>query len=132
MPKAEITQRLREERERLGLTQAVLAARCGVSAPSQNGYESGTRVPDSEYLERAHLAGVDTHYILTGDREPQVPFDWAAHDSIQLTIENFLSDRGITLPFEKRMELVRYFMKRRDLNDKIDPKLIRETLELVA
>lgn len=57
-----IGQRIREERERLGLKQDQL----GVAPKTQRFYESGERSPDAEYLGRFAEAGADVLYVLTG------------------------------------------------------------------
>jgi len=62
------SERLREERKRLGLSQAVLAQLGGVRARAQGNYENGERSPDAEYLSRIARAGVDVHYVITGQR----------------------------------------------------------------
>jgi transcriptional regulator with XRE-family HTH domain len=63
-----IGDRLREERERLGLNQTDLAAKVGVSKNSQYNYEKGERSPDAEYLAALQGVGADTTYILLGQR----------------------------------------------------------------
>lgn len=60
--------RLKEERQRLGVSPAELASTCGVSRTTQFAYESGDRAPDADYLERAVGAGMDVQYVLTGVR----------------------------------------------------------------
>jgi phage repressor protein C with HTH and peptisase S24 domain len=60
--------RLKEERQRLGLTQGDFGAKLGVSKTSQFNYEAGDRVPDADYLQRALSLGVDVLYVLTGNR----------------------------------------------------------------
>ena len=65
--------RLREERERLALSQQVLAEKCGVTARSQRNYESGERNPDSAYLAAIAAAGADVLYVLTGQRSLSMP-----------------------------------------------------------
>lgn len=62
--------RLREERERLGLSQAEFGERAGVTKQSQHMYEAGKRSPDSNYLTSVALQGVDVLYVITGRREP--------------------------------------------------------------
>jgi transcriptional regulator with XRE-family HTH domain len=62
--------RLREERDRIRLTQTELATLAGVTRSAQGNYESGARVPDAAYLMRAAAAGVDVLYVLTGRRAP--------------------------------------------------------------
>lgn len=61
-------ERLREERERLGLNQTEFGALGGVRKQAQIKYEKGARKPDAKYLEGIAAAGVDVGYILTGDR----------------------------------------------------------------
>jgi len=60
--------RLREERERLGLSQPAFSrGRKG----SQIRYEKGERNPDTEYLSHVADAGADVQYIVTGRRGSQ-------------------------------------------------------------
>lgn len=61
-------QRLREERERLGMTQLEFGSIGGVLKQAQHRYETGTRKPDIEYLVAIAAAGADVLYILTGQR----------------------------------------------------------------
>ncbi|MGY6037927.1 helix-turn-helix domain-containing protein [Aeromonas sp. AE23HZ002T15] len=58
--------RLREERERLGLTQAAFGAIGGVQKQAQFKYEKGERFPDAGYLMELSKVGVDTQYLLRG------------------------------------------------------------------
>ena len=46
-----IGSRLRQERERLGLSQKVFGEIGGVEANAQGKYESGGRVPKADYLQ---------------------------------------------------------------------------------
>ena len=64
--KQEIGERLRAERNRLGLAQADFGQRCGVTKTTQFNYEAGDRTPHAEYLAVADALGVDTHYVVTG------------------------------------------------------------------
>lgn len=63
-----ISDRLREERERLGLNQVDFGAVGGVKKLAQINYEKGERHPDSAYLAAIAAAGADVLYILTGQR----------------------------------------------------------------
>ena len=63
-------ERLREERKRLGLSQADFGALGGVKANAQGKYESDERSPDATYLNGVMAAGVDVLYVLTGKRTP--------------------------------------------------------------
>lgn len=63
-----IGERLKEERERLGLSQTALAAIGGVGKTTQINYEKGLRNPDSAYLTAVAEDGVDLMYVLAGTR----------------------------------------------------------------
>lgn len=63
-----IGERLREERERLGLSQSAFGAIGGVLKQAQFNYEKGDRFPDAAYLEAVHKAGVDIQYVISGER----------------------------------------------------------------
>lgn len=64
--------RLREERERLKLSQTAFGALAGASKPSQVRYENGERTPDVRYLSALAKHGVDVMYVLTGQRAPWI------------------------------------------------------------
>lgn len=65
-----IGQRLREERERLKLTQPQFAALGGVEKGAQIRYESGKGSPSANHLAAAAEQGLDVLYVITGRREP--------------------------------------------------------------
>lgn len=67
-----INVRLREERERLGLTQKDVAAHVAMTSRAQVMYESGERSPDTKYLAALDQIGFDVLYILTGKRSQSV------------------------------------------------------------
>lgn len=58
--------RLRDERKRLNLSQEEFAALGGVKKGAQFNYENGSRSPDAEYLMAIAKAGVDIQFLLTG------------------------------------------------------------------
>lgn len=66
LPASPVAKRLREERTRLGLSQAAFAECGGVSKVSQFNYESGRRKPGADYLAAVATLGVDVYYVLTG------------------------------------------------------------------
>jgi transcriptional regulator with XRE-family HTH domain len=65
------SKRLREERNRLGLSQDEFAKKADVTKNTQLAYEQGVRPPDVLYLYRIADAGVDLFYLLGRDG------DWA-------------------------------------------------------
>lgn len=66
-----IGERLREERERLGLNQGAFGELGGVKANAQGNYEKGDRYPDAAYLAAVAEQGVDVLYVVTGERTPK-------------------------------------------------------------
>lgn len=57
--------RLRDARNAAGMTQSVLAERCGVDKSAISGYEIGRSEPNMEMLSRLMKAlGVDANYLL--------------------------------------------------------------------
>jgi len=69
-----IGERLRAERERLGMNQTELgAAAGGLDRKSQFNYETGKRSPDASYLEAAASLGIDVRYVITGSRDYDPP-----------------------------------------------------------
>lgn len=84
--------RLREERDRLGLNQTDFGAKGGVSRGTQKAYELGANSPDLRYLAALELAGVDVQYVLSGSRT--LLSELALSPTESKVIENFrtLSD----------------------------------------
>lgn len=60
--------RLREERERLGWSQADFAAFAGASRKSQIRWEQDASYPDAAALAALAAKGVDVQYVITGVR----------------------------------------------------------------
>ncbi len=65
-----IGSRIREERERLGLTQRAFGDIGGVEPNAQGKYESGERTPKLDYLAAVAGRGVDALYVLSGVHTP--------------------------------------------------------------
>lgn len=66
-----IGERLKEERDRLGLTQEHMAGRLNITQKTQGLYERGQRMPNAEYLAAMAALGCDVLYVLTGQRTAQ-------------------------------------------------------------
>lgn len=58
--------RLREERERLGLSQTALAALGGAKMRTLQDWERGLSAVQAEFLAAVGAHGVDVQYIITG------------------------------------------------------------------
>lgn len=92
-----IGERLKEERERLGLNQTDFAALAGASKNTQYNYEKGERSPDSNYLAAAAAQGVDVLYVITGARTPQPSASFTAEETefVQILRSMEESDRAV-------------------------------------
>jgi transcriptional regulator with XRE-family HTH domain len=71
-----IGDRLKDERQRLGMNQTDFGAAGGVQKGAQINYEKGDRYPDAGYLSAIAMAGADVAYILTGKRTGDA--EWTA------------------------------------------------------
>ena len=64
--------RLKEERKRLGLTQASAATHGGVARETWSRYETGALAPGMEVLSALAMNGADANYLLTGRRSAPI------------------------------------------------------------
>ncbi|AHF77588.1 Putative prophage transcriptional regulator [Sodalis praecaptivus] len=81
--------RLKEERERLKLSQEAFGNIGGVKKLAQHKYEKDERAPDSNYLAALSLAGVDILYVLTGRRSPPPGEVFAESEEEKKLLENY-------------------------------------------
>lgn len=95
-----IGDRLREERERLGMSQALFGELGGVKANAQGNYEKGDRYPDAAYLASISEYGVDVLYVVTGERRPSRADSIAADEADLLADYRRLSDAQRASSFE--------------------------------
>ncbi len=65
---ANIGERLRQERARLGLSQGELAEKLSISKTTQFHYEANKRSPDAKYFLLAEKCGIDILFLITGKR----------------------------------------------------------------
>lgn len=100
----EIGARLKEERERLGMTQQDFAALGGASKRSQIEWEKGGQVPNAEFLAAIDGRGVDVLYIVTGRRYEveQVDAELQRMADAWETLDRALAQVGRTLSPEKK------------------------------
>lgn len=61
-------ERLKEERERIGLSQTAFAALAGASKHAQINWEKGAASPNAAALAAWADAGLDVLYVITGKR----------------------------------------------------------------
>jgi len=63
-----VGKRLKEERQRLNMSQDAFGKAGGVGKGAQINYESDARSPDTAYLQGIDAAGADVLYVVTGHR----------------------------------------------------------------
>lgn len=68
-----IGSRLKEERERLGLTQKALGAIGDFGKTTVIAWERGTAFPNALFLADIAAIGADVRYIITGERDAPPP-----------------------------------------------------------
>lgn len=92
--------RLKEERNKKGLTQEEFGLKCGVTKLTQSNYETGKRKPDIEYLDKAGILGCDIQYIITGEKNDLILVSNHAFGESALTIgfqRPWLERKGVNL-----------------------------------
>ena len=62
---SDFSNRLKDERKRLGLTQAEIAEKCGISTRMWVKYEQGLSMPGGEVLMALSRLGVNVAYLFT-------------------------------------------------------------------
>lgn len=77
MKKTTLGERLKNERIRLGLTQTVFGAACGVKKTTQINYEKDLTSPTAAYLIAAREIGIDIWYVVDGKARKNEPSDKA-------------------------------------------------------
>ena len=84
-------ERLREERERMGLSQPKFAALAGTTKQTLFSWESGKTAPDGFQFAALDAAGADVRYIITGERDGPAP-------EVLTSDERLMLDRYRTSP----------------------------------
>ena len=99
--------RLREERERLGLTQREFAEQAGIKRVTQFLYEKEESFPSYRYLIAIAEYGVDMHYLFFGRRQRSGRLDFSPDiliDIYRVVDEVARDDAGNLLPLESRID----------------------------
>lgn len=66
MIKLDIGKRLKEERDRLGLSQQKLSEATGATTRTHIAWEKGEQSPNAAYLATMDSVGIDVGYVITG------------------------------------------------------------------
>lgn len=84
-----IFQRLKDERERLGLTQPHLGDLLGVGKTTVIRWEKGEGAPDAVQLAAFAATGADVLYILTGQRSQALAPQATLPEGDRILLDNF-------------------------------------------
>lgn len=98
---SDFANRLKEQRKKLGLTQAQAAEKCGVSTRMWGDYERNVSQPKAEQFFLFKNAGIDIDYVMTG----------IAAKNVFRQPENALTD--------KELELLALFRQASDLGQAV-------------
>jgi transcriptional regulator with XRE-family HTH domain len=77
-----IGDRLKEERQRIGMNQSDFAALAQTTKKSQIEYEKSATSPNAAYLAAVAPAGVDVQYVVTGVRQGHGIGESAVYQSV--------------------------------------------------
>lgn len=130
-----IGSRLKEERQKLKLTQQSFGGIGGVGKTTQVLYETGARVPDANYLIAIAEAGVDIHYVLLGVRLSEasaIDLDEDILGQILEAIEIWSSTRKVPADPALKAKLAHLFYRQFKKDKNVDHHLITEHLRLVG
>lgn len=99
---SDFANRLKEQRKKLGYTQAQIAEICGVSGRMWGDYERGKYFPRNENLIAIEKAGIDVQYVMYGEqrsdfRQPEITL--SAEEQELLTQFRQLNQDGKTAIF---------------------------------
>lgn len=139
---ASIGGRIREERERLGLSQAAFI---GGDKSSQIRYEKGERSPDAEYLSRVADSGADVQYIVTGKRGGQsdsssglhlatstTPIDAELLRQVIAGVEDVVANQKLKPDAEKKAQAILLLYEHFQAIGRVERGFIERQLRLVA
>lgn len=87
-------ERLKEERVRLEFTQAGLAEKSGLSREMLGKYERGLAEPGASVLAALAAVGVDSLYLLSGQRTPQAAASLSLEESALLDNYQHADEEG--------------------------------------
>jgi len=99
------SERLKQERQRLKLSQSAFAEIAGVTKLSQFNYEKGTRKPDAEYFERIAQAGADVLYIITGEYSKPLAQEFLTGEQLAEDEKTLLENYRVASPEGRGMLL---------------------------
>lgn len=110
MQAMDLSNRLREERARLRISQVDAANRMSIPAVTYRTYETGRSAPSMNVYPKLRDAGFDADYVLTGRRVSQMideQVDWALIIEISQVILEWSARRTRALSPEEQASYLR-------------------------
>ena len=126
-------ERLRAERQRLGLTQTALGELGGVSKTSVVGYEAGDYTPEVAFLAGVAEGGVDPIFVLQGEPAETFvadKFNWALAAELCSLVDAWAEARSVPTPAGARWQLIEHFYRQLCAKGTIDDRLIEATFRV--
>ncbi len=90
-----IGDRLRQERERLGLTQDEFSAAAGSKRRTLVDWEKGVSSPTAVQLAALRTAGVDVTYVITGEHQGHGIGEQAVHQAVLDAVDLLSLDKKV-------------------------------------
>ncbi len=75
---------------------------------------------------------MDIFYLVTGNTQDTTTIDWDTISNIIFTIDTWLDENNLELPFERRMQTLRYLYSHRKPDSDISPELVTDTVKLAV
>lgn len=89
-----LSERLRNERARLGLSQVAFSEACGVNRGTLATWEKGEQTPTAAVLAHMAKLGVDVLYVVTGQHTPTTSAALTPDESELLKLYNKADTQG--------------------------------------
>jgi transcriptional regulator with XRE-family HTH domain len=124
--------RLREERDRLGLTQEEFARLGGVQKLAQHKYEKGDRTPSVEYLNAIEPYGINIGYLFSGSKgaEATTNIDVDLMQGIITELENSVDRLGLVVTTRKKARIIAMLYQVFHIQKRIDVKVVDEAVKI--
>ena len=90
-------ERIREERERLGYSQADFAALASATRKTLFNWETGDALPNAGVLAAWAKSGLDVLYVVTGERSGAHP----AHDAAEQVLRDKVNEAWAAFEIEQ-------------------------------
>ena len=127
--------RLREERKRLRMTQAELAARVGVSRAAIVTYESGRTPFDVSFMDQLKELGVRTGYVLSGVDETESAADslnWDMARALMNKIVRYAQSNNLDLEPDQLIDLMQILYPGAARSGVVDDRAVAVAVRLAA